>query len=403
MIKVIVTQYGSRRRYLIPQILYRNHMLECLYTDSCKDSTLGKIAFFLSKIGINTTSLNRLRKRMPNLPKNKIKTNDLLQYMLLWLRLIKATPQKSIHTIFEGSAPVFKKWGTGKADWLYAMYIETFDYTIYAKKKGLKILADIYENPYIFKELADEVQQQPELRCISHLKEDFMAQYDLRMQYIDQLLETADQYLIPSNYVMQSLQQNSVYFNIKKVNIIPYVSSVTNEKYNNTPIKGRIIWIGNDPVRKGLVYLLRAFNILRKRYTYIDCRIIGPMPKEIIESNYFTGFTFLGYLNKEQLKEELRLADMYVFPTLSEGFAGSLLEAASFGVPIITTKASGFSDDFSGIFIAEKNAEDIVKSVTFLLENREIRNKISKDIFSYAQKYDKDNFEKKLITLLKTK
>lgn len=127
------------------------------------------------------------------------------------------------------------------------------------------------------------------------------------------------------------------------------------------------------------------------------------MPKEIIESNYFTGFTFLGYLNKEQLKEELRLADMYVFPTLSEGFAGSLLEAASFGVPIITTKASGFSDDFSGIFIAEKNAEDIVKSVTFLLENREIRNKISKDIFSYAQKYDKDNFEKKLITLLKTK
>lgn len=77
MIKVIVTQYGSRRRYLIPQILYRNHMLECLYTDSCKDSTLGKIAFFLSKIGINTTSLNRLRKRMPNLPKNKIKTNDL--------------------------------------------------------------------------------------------------------------------------------------------------------------------------------------------------------------------------------------------------------------------------------------------------------------------------------------
>lgn len=378
-------------------------MLECLYTDSCKDSLLGKFAFFLSKIGLNTTSLNRLKKRMPNLPKNKIKTNDLLQCILLWQRLIKASKKKSIHTIFEGNAPIFKKWGVSKANWLYAMYIETFDYTIYAKKKGLKILADIYENPYIFKELADEVQQQPELKCISYLKEDFMAQYDLRMQYIDHLLDIADQYLIPSNYVMQSLRQNSAYFDEKKANIIPYVSSVTNEKYNNTPIKGRIIWIGNDPVRKGLVYLLRAFNILREKYPYIDCRVIGPMPKEIINSSHFTKFTFLGYLNKEQLKEEFRLADMYVFPTLSEGFAGSLLEAASFGVPIITTKASGFGDDFSGIFITEKHVEDIVKSVTLLLENREIRNKISKDIFCYAQKYDKECFEKKLITLLKTK
>lgn len=403
MTKVIVTQYGARRRYLIPQVLYKNNMLECLYTDSCRVSLLGKMIFFLSKLGICSTSLNRLIRRNPNLPKDKIKTNDLLQCKLFWQRITKTSKVKSMHTIFVNNAPQFKRWGCREANWLYAMYIESFDYTKYAKSKGLKVLADIYENPYIFRDLADEVTQLPELICVSHLKVDFMAKYNLRIQYIDRLLEIADQYLIPSHYVAECLRSNSSSFDENKVNIIPYASSLAIEKYNNQPVKGRIIWIGNDPVRKGLVYSLRAVKELKLKYPYLDFRVIGSMPEEIVKSEDFKCLNFLGYQNKEQLKEEFRLADMYVFPTLAEGFAGSLLEAAGFGVPIITTHASGFGADFPGIFIKERNAVDIVNAVSLLLENRGKRDEISRKIYSYAQTYDKNCFESNLITLLKTK
>lgn len=401
--KVIVSQYGARRRYLIPQILQSAGILSYLYTDSYKDSYLGKIALLFSKIKLHNTALFRLLKRTPNIPKKKIKANDLLQLKLLFLKLTRSSQEKIINCIFEGNSKAFIRWGCNNIDWLYAMYLETFDFTEYAKKRGVKILVDIYENPYIFKELAEEIELLPELRCIRYLKNDYLIQYNLRLKYIDKLLNIADQYLIPSEYVKNALEEKSPSFNAKKANIIPYVSSVTNTIYNNKPIKGRIIWIGNDLVRKGLVYSLRAINILKERYPFIDFRIIGPMPKEILHSDYFKNANFIGYLNKEQLQVEFIKADIYIFPTLAEGFAGSLLEAASFGVPIITTRASGFGNDFPGLFIKEKNVDDIVNAISLLLEDRNQRLKISKKLFEYSQKYDKDSFKKNLLNLLYSK
>lgn len=401
--KVIVSQYGARRRYLIPQILLSEGILSYLYTDSYKDSRLGKIALLLSKFKFQNTALFRLLKRNPNIPRDKIKANDFLQLKLLFLKLIKSSHDKIIDCIFEGNSRAFIRWGCENTDWLYAMYLETYDFTEYAKNQGVKILVDIYENPYIFKDLAEEIESLPELKCITYLKSDYLSQYNLRLKYIDRLLDIADQYLIPSEYVKNVLQKNSSFFDATKVNIIPYVSSVANSIYNNKPIKGRIIWIGNDLVRKGLVYSLRAINILKEKYPYLDFRIIGPMPKEILHSGYFKNCNFRGYLNKEQLKDEFIKADMYIFPTLAEGFAGSLLEAASFGVPIITTHASGFGDDFPGLFIKEKSVDDIVNSISLLLEDREKRFNISKQLFEYSQKYNKDSFKNNLLNLLYSK
>ena len=401
--KVIVSQYGARRRYLIPQILQSAGILSYLYTDSYKDSKLGKMASLLAKFNFQNTAIFRLLKRSPNIPREKIRANDFLQLKLLFLKLTKSSHQKIVDCIFEGNSKAFIRWGCKNTDWLYAMYLETYDFTEYSKKHGVKILVDIYENPYIFKELAEEIDSLPELKCVTHLKNDYICQYNLRLKYIDKLLDIADQYLIPSEYVKNVLQEKSPYFDANKVNIIPYVSSVANSNYRNVPIKGRIIWIGNDLVRKGLVYSLRAINVLKIKYPYLDFRVIGPMPKEIIYSDYFKNCNFIGYLNKEQLQDEFVKADMYVFPTLAEGFAGSLLEAASFGVPIITTHASGFGNDFPGIFIKEKNVDDIVSAISLLLEDRDKRYNISRELFDYSQNYDKDSFKVDLLNLLYSK
>ena len=261
--KVIVSQYGARRRYLIPQILLSEGILSYLYTDSYKDSLLGKIALLLSKFKFQNTALFRLLKRNPNIPRDKIKANDFLQLKLLFLKLIKSSHDKIIDCIFEGNSRAFIRWGCENTDWLYAMYLETYDFTEYAKKQGVKILVDIYENPYIFKDLAEEIESLPELKCITYLKNDYLSQYNLRLKYIDRLLDIADQYLIPSEYVKNVLQKNSSFFDATKVNIIPYVSSVANSIYNNKPIKGRIIWIGNDLFFASNKYIKRKISLFR--------------------------------------------------------------------------------------------------------------------------------------------
>lgn len=396
---VIVSQYGARRRYLVPQILNENNMLQYLYTDSHRDSLLGRIIRLLKQLGISNVSINRLLKRETKLPLEKVKANDWLQVKLLFNKLLHKPNSESVNAIFEGSSNKFIGWGVKDTDWLYTMFIENIEFTKYAKSKGVRIIADIYENPYIFKELYDDVKSIPEYNSIQYYGDEQLDQYQLRIKHIDTLLETADIYLVPSSYVADSISRSRG-FDSKKVRIVPYASSVTCTQYNNTPRKGRIIWVGNDPVRKGLVYALRAFKKLKEKYTDLEFRVIGPVPEQIKNAPEFDVLNFVGYLNKEQLINELKLADMFVFPTLSEGFAGVLLEAASYGVPIITTHASGFDNDFPGIFIRERNISDIENAIELLLNDRAMRMDISHKIFEYSQRFDSSVFSKNLIKII---
>ena len=399
MHKVIVSQIGSRRRYMIPQILESNNLLECLYTDSYCNSVVGRFLRLLDRLGITNAEVKRLLRRDPSLPKDKIYANDYLQFKLLFHKIVKSPSIVFKNLRFEGSSFWFKCKGIKNATILYNMFIENYEFAEYAKNKGVKIICDIYENPYIYKDLADDILTISEYSCIRNQAQGYIESYELRMKYLHRILNIADAYLIPSTYVAESIKCNPNY-DSQKTHIIPYASSIKNNIKSNKPQKGRIIWIGSDPVRKGLVYCERASKKLKERYPYVDFRIIGSIEESIKTSKEFNDLNFIGRLNKKQLEEEYNKADMFVFPTLAEGFSGALLEAASYGVPVITTHASGFDKDFPGVFIKQRSTDDIVEAVENLIENRKIRETISQELYEYSQKIDKQAFEKKLVGLI---
>ena len=76
--KVIVSQYGARRRYLIPQILEKYDSLCRLYTDSNASSLLGKVSTTLLNLGFSGANLHKLSNRKPQIPKSKIISNEWL-------------------------------------------------------------------------------------------------------------------------------------------------------------------------------------------------------------------------------------------------------------------------------------------------------------------------------------
>jgi len=218
------------------------------------------------------------------------------------------------------------------------------------------------------------------------------------MKYIERLLDTADKYVIPSEYVLNELKRFEN-FSPEKAVIIPYASSLTPELTNN-PIKGRIIWVGGEPVRKGLVYCQRAAEELKKRYKFIDFRIIGETDTLFTRSTYFDALNFIGKLSKEELADEYSKADVFVFPTLSEGFAGVVLEAAGFGCPIITTECSGVSKDFPGIIIPPRSHKEIVDEVSRIIEDRHHRFALSRQVYEYSKTISVETFEKRILSLL---
>lgn len=400
--KIIVCQTGSRHRYLIPQLLEKNKMLKFLYTDSTLYSLCGKLVSFMRFLGIKNAMIVRLLKRKPQIDIKHLKTTDVLFYKEFCYNLFSIDSLRKRYLHYNGFVGKCIKWGVQDADCIYSMYIENFDFLVYAKSRGLKIVVDIYETPMTYQYLIEEIDNNPEYNIFSFQKKAFYYSHQVRMHYMESLLELADYYTIPSQFVIDSMG-NFKNFNLKKVCFLPYASSILPENYGYKPIKHRIIWVGNEPIRKGLIYCAKAATKLKEIYPDLDFRIVGNINEKIKEIGSFKDLHFVGILNKEELMEEYRTAEAYVFPTLFEGFAGTIIEAACCGCPIITTKCAGTNvKEFPAIYIPPRDVASIVEKVCLIFENSTVRNKLSIDVYNYSKTLTPMSYERKLITFFKS-
>ncbi len=106
---------------------------------------------------------------------------------------------------------------------------------------------------------------------------------------------------------------------------------------------------------------------------------------------------FLGQIGHQELPKYLKISDIFVRPSLSEGLGNSFLEAMAAGIPIMGTPVGGIPDFLkdgeTGLFCEIKNPKSIAGKVKLLLENRELREKIVLN----AQKLVKEKYDWDLI------
>lgn len=104
---------------------------------------------------------------------------------------------------------------------------------------------------------------------------------------------------------------------------------------------------------------------------------------------------------------ELIKADIFLFPTYTEGFPCALLEAMAVGLPIITTKVGAIPDmieDKGGIYCRINNNKDIVDSIKKLENNINIRKNMSNwNIQKVKKKYLKSNVLNQLFNIYSDK
>lgn len=109
---------------------------------------------------------------------------------------------------------------------------------------------------------------------------------------------------------------------------------------------------------------------------------------------------FLGHILHDKLPYYLKVSDIFIRPSLSEGFGLSFLEAMAAGIPIIGTSVGGTPDCLfdpfqqpdkkpTGLFCAVQNPEDIAKKIILLTEDKSLRAEIIQNATTMiAQKYD---------------
>jgi glycosyltransferase involved in cell wall biosynthesis len=113
-----------------------------------------------------------------------------------------------------------------------------------------------------------------------------------------------------------------------------------------------VLYVGNIKPHKNLVRLIDAFDELRTgELEHLKLLIIGDeisklpaLRRAVHRHKLHKHVRFLGYVPDDQLAVLYRLASVFVFPSLYEGFGLPPLEAMASGTPVVTSNVSSLPE-----------------------------------------------------------
>jgi glycosyltransferase involved in cell wall biosynthesis len=100
-----------------------------------------------------------------------------------------------------------------------------------------------------------------------------------------------------------------------------------------------------DNSQKGQLYLIRAARRLASSHAQLQFVLLGDGKDEAWlkkETDGLPNLSFEGYV--QNVGDWLGAFDLFVFPSLHEGLGSTLLDAMSFGLPIVATRVDGIPD-----------------------------------------------------------
>ena len=169
-------------------------------------------------------------------------------------------------------------------------------------------------------------------------------------------------------------------------NITDYPKKVNTGKSDPTKRPVRFLFMGEIGERKGVFDIIRALANNRENLRgKIELRIGGnkmeaELRKAITDSKLEDMVKFEGWVSGEKKNQLLNWADIYILPSFNEGLPISILEAMSYGMPIISTPVGGIPevvDEDNGILVTPGNDDEIYESIKHYVDNRQ-------DIFKHG-------------------
>jgi glycosyltransferase involved in cell wall biosynthesis len=367
--KWLCCQLGAREHYAIPRALFRLTLLEQLVTDgwAAPSSFLSKLSGF--------RLANRFHQELRDAPVASF-NSSLITFELFararqlghWRKIIARNRWFQQHFCsFLRSQPSTFKSQPILLSYSYSA-LEPFRH---AKSQGWKtVLVQIDPGPEEERIVAEEVARVPQLAGDWQAAP---AEYWIGWR---KECELADHIVVNSEWSRQGLMRRGV--PTEKMSVIPlayeppdvggqkseagvlrlYPDRFTKER----PL--RILFVGQVNLRKGIARLLEAARMLRDEP--VEFWMVGPVqvtnPKVRARDVRVKWF---GPATWKQAAEKYRAADVFILPTLSDGFAITQLEAQAHRLPIIASEFCGkvVESGRNGIILKEPTAASITAAI----------------------------------------
>jgi glycosyltransferase involved in cell wall biosynthesis len=224
--------------------------------------------------------------------------------------------------------------------------------------------------------LQRELEDHPE--CADSLRQEWeLALPEEDYQHLVSETKMASHYLTASTFTRNSLVEHGTPHS--SITVIPY--GVDLEKFHPAPevaaTKGdsrlHLLFVGRINQRKGIKYLLEALKLLNTKQVRLtvcgrvvdDLEIFRPFSSQVeVRPSVSTSDLVAAY----------QTADLFVFPSVAEGFGQVLLEALSCGLPILSTTHTAapdlIEDGVEGFIVEPRRPDLLAKHMAWACDHR---------------------------------
>lgn len=167
------------------------------------------------------------------------------------------------------------------------------------------------------------------------------------------------------------------------------------KKYEGGKIN--LLFIGRIEERKGLIYLLKAYQILEREFKNLRLLIVGegPLKKEcqrFVREQGLREIYFEGEKTEPELVSYYNTADIFISPAIfGESFGLVLLEAMACGKPVVAFAIEGYKEVLKrkgARFLAKpRDFKSLAQKLEILIKNEKLRKEMGEWGIEEVQKY----------------
>ncbi|XRO76580.1 glycosyltransferase family 4 protein [Methanocaldococcus sp. 10A] len=332
------------------------------------------------------------------IPNDKVKTLKFLKYIDMPLgftraRFIPKLPQYEImNNLFDYLASKYVKEGS---DIFYGWMGMSLNQIRKAKKLGMKtVVVCASSHPTYQRKILEEEYKKWNVPFD-------LGNYKIYLKSLKEI-EEADFIKIPSDFVEKTFIEHGV----PKEKLIKIPFGVDLDKFkpkkNYKNDKFRAVFVGSVGIRKGVPYLLRAWDELNLKNAelYIVGAILNDIKHIIKKYKQREDIIFTGHTNPIPY---LQKSDVFVFSSIEEGSALVTYEAMAVGLPSIVTFNTGsiVRDGKDGFVIPIRDVNALKEKILYFYENRDKIKRMGKNARKHVEKYSWERYGDRLFESLK--
>jgi len=244
----------------------------------------------------------------------------------------------------------------------------SYEMLVHEKRNGVRTVLDqIDPGPAEYQIVKDEERRFPSF---------VETPLEVPRKYTERLREewnVADTVLVNSEWSRRALAEHGV--SESRIAVIPLPFKPREQTGDGPPrAKGtlRVLWLGTLNLRKGLPYAIEAARLLDG--DGVTFTFAGPLEIRSDALRLPQNASYVGQVPRALTADLYRRHDVFLFPTLSDGFGLTQTEALSYGLPVVTTTNCGnvVNHGDSGLIAPPRDSKAIAEAIRHFRDGNEL-------------------------------